>query len=265
MQLHIDDVGVSSSVTSRLLDLCEQVSVKGVSILPTTSGFDSVMVAIRNNIDLISDVQIFVHVDFFEGPSISSSFHKPFSKSFLHLFFQAIFRYEKVKNEVLMQLVRVRDNLPKGINIYGIDSHRHAHSMPFVLNIFKEVAHEQNIIEVRSFKEPLKIAFSAGRSFRFFGFLRTLVLWLFSLAMHFDNYIFGIYCSGRLDDFNIKNILSSRHLSEEGRFRLICHPLRAKPSEFDINHPRKFVRWHTSKRRDVENESILRNFARKDF
>lgn len=233
-----DDFGLSKSINEGIVKAYREGIVTSLNLMPAGWAFEDA-IALAGSIKL---EEAGAHLSLTETSPVANpraiptlvtgkgAFHKTHTQFFLKLFLNRIER-KHIYTELKEQLDRLKET---GIRINHISSHEHIHMMPYVLDIFIELAKEYGIPAIRyPRKERLVWPFTVKK------ICRRLLLSYLEKGMRkiLDNS--GLLCTdkflGFLDSGKIReNVLSGMFASlQEGTTELVTHPGFLSPEVLD--------------------------------
>jgi len=179
---HADDVGYSTNSVIQTEVICRNKQLSSLSVLVNRPGFIKASFLIRK-----LKIPTLLHVNLVEGKPVSRLKDIPSLTMANGQFFPLpIFlirllthriKPEDVQTETTAQLRKLRQ---AGIQVIGLDSHRHTHMFSPIAEVFENVAEQEKLEKVRSYRffRTLTIGGDLKRMFVAFLCLGTrLVYW----------------------------------------------------------------------------------------
>ena len=234
--INADDFGLSPGVNRGILDAFRHGVLTSTTMLVNLPSFDDAVRVARNNPGLPTGI----HLSLLWGPPVSEPSRVPslvesgglFPRSLTVLarrYFSGALNLNEVRAEFRAQIERFRR---AGLTPTHVDSHKHVHCLPGVLEALADVVHDQGISRVRFPYEgglatrhvemPRTGSAKARVKSQIVGFLSrrgraTLERHHLRTTDHFA----GIEYMDSLDRVTLRFILSNLR---EGVTELMCHP-----------------------------------------
>jgi hopanoid biosynthesis associated protein HpnK len=232
--INADDFGLSPGVNRGILTAFREGVLTSTTMLVNLPSFDDAVRLARENPDL----PVGIHLSLLWGapvsaPSTVASLVEPdgrFPRSLSVLarrYFLGTLKLDHVRSEFRAQVERFRR---AGLNPTHVDSHKHVHCLPGVLEALAHVVHEQGIRCVRLPYEDGLSQRTDARSGSLKARVKSAIVGLLSrngrhtlerLGLRTTDHFVGIEYQDRLDGDTMRFILS--HL-RDGVTELMCHP-----------------------------------------
>lgn len=265
--INADDFGLTEGINSGIISLFVRGVVKSASLMVTCGAFNNAIELIRRFPELDVGIHL-VLIDekpVCEPPHIKSLVCKKghfFSVThFLFRYFLGRIKKKDLEKELRAQFHRA---INSGIKITHIDSHKHIHILPGILDIIIKLSREFNVKFVRCSDEGmgLKYMLSSSR----INFKRLIVVYpikilakiakekLRKAGLDFAVSFFGLFNSGNLRLIDIEKMSTSL---KGGISELMVHP-----GNIDDELMLKYGQWRYDWQREKdllaqENVSIL--------
>lgn len=233
-----DDFGLSKSINEGIVKAYRDGIVTSINLMPAGWAFEDAL-ALAGSIKL---EEAGVHLSLTETSPVADlhaiptlvtgkgAFHKTHTQFFLKLFSNRIER-EHIYTELRAQLDRLKKT---GIRINHISSHEHIHMMPYILDIFIELAKEYDIPAIR-YPRGERPIFPFGIK----GIYRKLILSYLERRMakrleksgliYTDNFL-GFLNSGKIREEVLAEMFK---FLREGTTELVTHPGFLSPEVLD--------------------------------
>jgi hopanoid biosynthesis associated protein HpnK len=234
--INADDFGLSPGVNRGILAAFRHGVLTSTTMLVNLRSFDDAVELARQNPDL----PIGIHLSLLWGPPVSAASSVPslverdgyFPRSLTVLarrYFLGLLNVDHVRREFRAQVERFRR---AGLNPTHVDSHKHVHCLPGVLDALAEVVAEHGIRSVRfpledglaprtAERDPARTPKARMKS-RVVGFLcRHGRKTLERRGLRTTDHFVGIEHQDRLNGETLQYILS--HL-RDGVTEVMCHP-----------------------------------------
>lgn len=139
LMVTIDDAGMTPGVNDAVAKCIEAGNIDRIGILSTGSVFEEIF-----EIPGISGIRVSAHLNCIEPPFLTVAV---FPDNFVNWVINSKKYAEKARNEWRAQIECLLD---KGVEISGLDSHRHIHHLPGLNSVILELADEYGIGYVRT-------------------------------------------------------------------------------------------------------------------
>lgn len=233
-----DDFGLSKSINEGIVKAYREGIVTSLNLMPAGWAFEHALELARS----IKLEEAGAHLSLTETSPISNpdsiptlitgkeTFYKTHTQFFLRLFLNRIERKD-IYTELKKQLDRLKET---GIRINHLSGHEHIHMMPYILDIFIELAKEYDIPAIRyPRKERLIVPLTVKKVYRrlILSYLEKGMNKILNKSglLYTDNFL-GFLDSGKMRE----NVLSEMIASlEEGTTELVTHPGFLSPEVVD--------------------------------
>lgn len=281
LNIIVDDTGASEEISNAHLNLIKSAQVQGISVLPTGTGLDTLKHGLRDIPERTrKSISYSIHLDICEGSplnianldAIETDECGKFSYSYSRLLIRLLFasnrkRYQTlraIEEEWRFQISYLQEFFEGLIIFTGVNSHRHFHTNPFLLDISKKLAQEFNL-NLRIPRERVYLP-NCGSLFSksyLIGICKTLIIKFFLRNEHGKETKFlGVLNSGKM---NVNNVISGllKNLSKSSNqhsetFEVLFHPGRDMGMRTDFTKKRMFRQWYSHTDRELEMEEIKR-------
>ncbi len=264
---HGDDYALSMNNSIRMMQLIEAGRLDSISILPNMSSYDKCMDYLKQRWDSLMDKPLIsVHLNIIDGYSLAGitnpmfthrascdgTYEYIFNTSWVKLllcsyipFVRARIRAE-LKKEFVLQIGRVYNDLPKGINSDSedntglrLDSHLHTHMIPVVFDAMMDAVGELNLADklsyVRVSREPIGPFKKIKGTYPKANLIKNLLLNMLSAraerildkASISHGLLWGLIMSGRMDKDRMELLLPDMMKYSIGKdkiLEILCHP-----------------------------------------
>lgn len=222
--VNADDFGLSQGINRGIIQCFQKGIVTSATIIPTGVAFDHAVELAKLNPGLGVGVHLTLIA---EEPALppdkvkslidsDGNFHESHMRFILRYFFGKIDLHE-IAGELEAQLVKVSD---AGLLITHIDSHRHLHMLPDMLEIVTGLAKKFNIQAIRIPDGDIRRLFDP-KEFGLHLLRRRSKKQLSSSGLHYTEYFWGLTEGGRITEQDILLLLD--HL-QPGVTEIMCHP-----------------------------------------
>jgi predicted glycoside hydrolase/deacetylase ChbG (UPF0249 family) len=281
IKYHIDDFGLTKSITLKLLNLITQRLnfINGVSIIVNTN--KKVELWAKKLIEIDNNISLYLHLNLIDGKPLLKKakkivndkgfFKHGFVGLFLLSFSPKFLEYKKeIKNEVELQIIlylKIIKNIKyKKYNQISLDSHQYVHMLPWVSDLIFELSKKYNIVFIRSTSEPFILS-KISNFFKIWFYKNLLKFFILKLLNFFNNkkikknkkktnkYFFGIINSGHMDKNYINIITKQKKIN----YQILFHPNIAKKNEKIIFGNNKKIEYYLNDDRVKEFNFILKN------
>jgi len=222
-----DDFGLSEKVNEAILKSFRYGILRSTSLMANGKSFDHAVGIIRSNPDL----DIGIHLTLVEEKPILNSEQvqslltdkKHCAIDFTKKYFSEKISLEEVRKELTAQIEKLLD---LGIKVSHIDSHKHLHILPRILDITIDLVNRYKIKFIRIPKEK----FSAYMFANFKSVYRIAQMAALNyfcskakekISFKTDHFA-GFYFGGKLNKQNLITLIN--HLPTNGNCELMCHP-----------------------------------------
>jgi len=212
--VNADDFGLNKGVNRGVIDSFIKGCVTSTSLLTTEEGFEDAVRKIKENPSL----DIGIHLNIVSGKAKSN---------LLLLFLKRLTQKKALRKEIYNKFEgQIKRALASNIKISHLDTEKHLHIFPFILEILIELSKKYKIKSIRfpfekktnlikvSPRQLLKIFFS------YMFYKRCLKLFEEHQINHPD-FFYGVSLSTRFTVENLKKIIDDL---EEGTSEVSCHP-----------------------------------------
>lgn len=135
--VNADDFGLSKEVNEGIIDSFSHGCVTSTSLMTDRSAFDDAVEKIRENPSL----DVGIHLDLIKGKA---------GKSLPSLLAQRLFRKEALRKKIYSEFEnQIKKALAYDINVTHLDTEKHLHIFPFILEIVLDLARKYNINNIR--------------------------------------------------------------------------------------------------------------------
>lgn len=262
-----DDFGLTRGITDTILEVVDEGPVRMVSIL---ANGEAVAYAVEEYKKRSEHLALAVHLNLTEGKALSAQqdiphlidAHGMFIHSIAGLWLAYIFGSSakraalrrEVRAEMEAQCAVIRSAL--GARSLAVNSHEHAHMIPFVFN---ELISLEGITAVRIVRENF---FLCGMPSLVNVFARWVLMVLSHFAtlnarargIHTNDWFVGFMYSGHMNEYIARAGIAR---ARAGSVELLFHPGSAKNGELlEWRHSRAGIAWHYAKEREREREDL---------
>lgn len=227
----VDDAGLDGAVDEAVAILAREEAIDGISVLASAEGAAR---AVATALEM--GLEVSAHLDCLHLPFLSGV-PKPGAAA---LFAAPSLWASRIESEWRMQIERLER---LGATLSGLDSHRHVHHLPSLLDVSLRLAGEHGIGLVRAAILPDRhMRFPAGLVLDLLG--RRLARKAASLGIRTRASMAGFGASGRVT----RSYLERLRLPP-GECELVMHPAvrpvwsEGQPSEFDLMRTDWFRGW----------------------
>jgi len=208
-----DDFGLSAEINEGIIDSFKNGCVTSASMITTEDNFHDAIEKIRANPLL----DIGIHLNIFRGKA---------KNSLLSLFLKRLFDKQRLRKKIYVEFEnQIKKAIDQKIIISHLDTEKHLHIFPFILEIVLDLAQKYNIKSVRfpfekmvfkkiSPRQLLKIFFS------YLFYKKCYSLFDQSGIIHPD-FFYGVSLSNRFSVDNLKRFVDNL---KPGISELSCHP-----------------------------------------
>lgn len=228
--VNADDFGMSVEINKGIEEAHRNGIVTNASLLANRDGFEDALSRIKDNPKL----GIGAHLNVFRGKSLEAhkyitdqngNFWKSIPVFVLRfLMFRAKFLRE-IEKEFEKQILKLKEN---GVEISHLDTEKHVHIIPSVMEIVVRLARRYDIPAVRFPNEKLASVFfckpslsQALKAFGSFFFGRKNLSILKKSGVYYSDHFAGMLLSGSYSNENFENFLRE---IKPGVTELSCHP-----------------------------------------
>jgi len=281
IKYHIDDFGLTKSITVKLLNLITQRLnfINGVSIIVNTN--KKVELWAKKLIKVDDNISLYLHLNLIDGKPLFKKakkivndkgfFKHGFVGLFLLSFSPKFLEYKKeIKSEVELQIIlylKIIKNIKyKKYNQISLDSHQYVHMLPWVSDLIFELSKKYNIVFIRSTSEPFILS-KISNFFKIWFYKNLLKFFILKLLNFFNNkkikknkkktnkYFFGIINSGHMDRNYINIVTKQKKIN----YQILFHPNIEKKNEKIIFGNNKKIEYYLNDDRVNEFNFILKN------
>ncbi len=231
--INADDFGLNKAVNEGIANAFVNECVRSVSLMVNGENFNDALKLIQKN----PRIDVGLHLNVIRGKATTRLQHltdsQNFFKSNLVLFFlKSLFKRKKIRQEIYREFEnQIVTTLKEKIEISHLDTEKHIHVLPFVMEIIVELAKKYGIRSIRlpfekmrkgggiKIRQRLKSAAS-----HFFHKKSTKIIERSGLK--YPDFFYGISLSGR---FSIENLKETLNCLEPGVNELSCHPATKSP------------------------------------
>lgn len=233
--VNADDFGLTDGVNRAVAELYSNGALTSATLMAASPRFDDAVALARENPSL----GVGCHIVLVDGIPISdpatipsllerpraATFRSSLGKFAVDLFMGRI-RAIDIEREATAQILRLQQ---AEIAVTHVDTHKHAHMFPAVLDA---VMHAAESCGIRAIRNPFEPAWSR-RATHTAEFTRRLQVWI--LRAFYRNFLrqvstrgfstthgsLGVLATGTLDEKTLRSILRGL---PEGTWELVCHP-----------------------------------------
>ncbi len=225
-----DDFGFDEKIDESILQSFRNGILRSTSLMANGKSFDNAVRIAKSNLELdiglhltlVGEKPVLEPNEIISLVNENGSLFKD-TLEFSKKYYSEKISLKEIRKEIAAQIEKVLDN---GIKISHIDSHKHLHLFPKVMNIIVELTDKYKIKFIRFPREIFYLyMFTNQRSLRK---LAEMVI-----VNHFcskiknkipvrTDFFFGFYFGGNLNKQNLLTII--HNLPAQGTCELMCHP-----------------------------------------
>lgn len=234
--VNADDLGLTDGINRAVVDLHDAGALTSATLMAAAPRFSEAVAAAAQHPSL----GVGCHVVLVDGSPISQSdaipsllapraaapCFRPTLVEFVRDLYLGRIDRADMKHEAVAQIQKLQQS---GIQVTHIDTHKHTHMFPAVLDAVTRAANECGI---RAIRNPFEPAWSVAATPKASAMRQSQVRLLSRLAANFRKVIMerqlattegcvGVLATGTLDRATLDSLL--RHLPE-GSWELVCHP-----------------------------------------
>lgn len=233
--INADDLGLTSGVNRAIEKACRAGLITSATLMANARGFDEAVSMAR----AMPELNIGCHIVLIDGEPVSSALPSltagtsKFRSSLKDFALAAIRKrlsQEEIQREAEAQICKIQS---AGINLTHVDTHKHTHMFPHVLEAVIRAAKECGIRAIRNPFEPLRAwpgAMVASSPALWIRAMEVALLQKFSAnfrkTIERENIsttdgTVGVIATGSLDQ---ARLLKTIEALPEGTWELVCHP-----------------------------------------
>ena len=256
LRINADDFGLADGMNKGILEGYINGVIMSTSLVVSGASFEKAIKIARDNPGL----EVGLHLTLIEEKSVlpkeniptlvgkDGSFCDSLGKFLIRYFSGTISKLD-LKKEIEAQFGKF---ISTGLKISHVDSHKHLHMLPGILDIVLDVSKRYGVKRIRFPYEPVGFR----NMFRPKKFGRNLVQMGLNMSCYaakrkikaggidITDRFFGFSESGRL---SLGSVLKEIDLSKHSSIEIMCHP--AIPDEDTV---KRYGRWNYSWRNDVD-------------
>lgn len=273
---HADDYGLTNGVSKSLDELIEKGKINSVSVL--VNGYDDLEFKIKTDTRIACHINIFENKPVLEAQKLfiivdnDGKFRESFIFYLIKYYFSSNKKRQKIKKqiylEVEMQLLKLKEIIGPSHKIASLDSHNHIHMIPYIFDIFVEIAKKYDIENIRTTRELFDFKFKKENLliFNFYvGLIKHLLLNFFALIncrklvdnnLTTNKYFLGVLFSGKMTKEIVISSMNkiNKYLKNNEHVEIVLHPglIEVQELKYWKKSP-SLAKFYSSKNRLKEN------------